>query len=735
LNCFPHVLARVAVVSGLSVILSPGAQAQDNTGMPGETQAQPPGSRLERVEILARQPTDNDLRRRSQVAKQVYGREEMDQYGDTNVADVLKRLPGVSMQGNAPRMRGLGAGYTLILLNGDPAPPGFALDQLSPSQVERIEVTKGTTADQSAQAVAGAINIILKEAPRSSQRDLRLGLGYNADRPTVSGNFTFGEKWGPMSLSVPLSVFEWRRLGQSVSERTQPGTDGLISQSTQAGDQLSYGTGFNMGPRLNWRISEDETLAWQSFLQRGVWNNRSSYTNSALAGSPSLEDNGDARGTWQNVRSNLQWTNNFSAEDRIEIKAGLRSSRGTFDTQTVRDGLPQRRSIGDNTDVGVTQAGKYSRLLNESHSLTAGWDLEWRERDEKREVTERGLPQVTELEGQPFSARIARQALFLQDEWEINKQWSTYLGVRGERIRTESQGLAVALTNTSSVITPMWHVNYKLDPAGRDMVRASITRSYKAPGVSQLLSRPSISSLFPDTSKSNTELSPDRVGNPNLLPELATGLDVAFEKYLAGGGLISVSVFSRNVSDLVRNVTSLQSVGWGSAPRWVSQPVNFSKARTSGLEFEIKGRAAELLPKMFDAKTALNLRSALSFYRSSVEALPGPNNRLDGQQPWSGNVGFDYRVTGKPLTVGGSLGFTPGYLTQQTASQSLEISRARNLDMFAQWTFSRTLSLRLSANNLVPLDTNSQTLSGNGFASSTLTKARTSYSANIEMKL
>ena len=32
-------------------------------------------------------------------------------------------------------------------------------------------------ASQSAQAVAGAINIILKEAPKSSQRDVRLGMG------------------------------------------------------------------------------------------------------------------------------------------------------------------------------------------------------------------------------------------------------------------------------------------------------------------------------------------------------------------------------------------------------------------------------------------------------------------------------------------------------------------------------------------------------------------------------
>ena len=161
------------------------------------------GAKLERVEITGRQ-TDTELRRRAQTAKQVYGREEMDKFGDTNVADVLQRLPGITMQGNAPRMRGLGAGYTLVLINGDPAPPGFALDQLDPAQVERIEVSKGPTASQSAQAVAGAINIILKEAPKRSQRDLRIGLGYRYERPSLGGSLTIGEKWGGISMSLPV---------------------------------------------------------------------------------------------------------------------------------------------------------------------------------------------------------------------------------------------------------------------------------------------------------------------------------------------------------------------------------------------------------------------------------------------------------------------------------------------------------------------------------------------------
>ena len=692
------------------------------------------GAKLERVEISGKQASD-DLRRRAQVAKQIYGREELDRNGDTNVADVLKRLPGVTMQGNAPRMRGLGSGYTLMLINGDPAPPGFALDQLDPAQVERIEVTKGPTANQSAQAVAGSINIILKDAPKVSQRDLRLGLGYSVDRPTVSGSFTVGEKWDGYSLSLPISLFQWRNRNDSLTQRFAPGWDGLSSLAQQQGEQFNFGHGFNLGPRLNWKLSDDENVVWQSFLQKGNWNNETTYRNQIVAGNPALEDDGGFQGGWQNVRSNLQWVNHLSAADRMELKAGVSASKGSFDGQTVRLGQPVRRTIADNADLSFTQAGNYTRLLNEAHSLTVGWDLEWRQRDEMRRVTENGLPLLAEFEGQPFSARIARQAFYMQDEWEISKQWSTYLGVRSEQIATRSEGALATLSNTSNVFTPMVHLNYKFDAAGRDLLRASVTRSYKAPDLSALMARPAVSSQFADTSKPNTELSPDRMGNPALLPELATGFDMALEHYLPAGGLVSVGFFYRQIDHLIRNVTALQTVDWSGVPRWVSRPVNFSRAMTRGLEVEIKGRAGELLPALVDPKLPLNLRASVNVYQSAVEALPGPNNRLDAQQPWSGNIGFDYRFASVPMNLGASLAFTPGYTTQQSLTQSSDQSRSRSIDMFAQWVFSRTVSARFSVNNLVPLDAESRVVTADGYATDTWRSGRTYFNFGVEIKM
>ena len=691
-------------------------------------------SRVERIEIGARQ-TGTDLRRAAMVAKQIYGRDELDKYGDSNVLDVLKRLPGVNLQGGAPRMRGLGSGYTLILINGDPAPPGFALDQLSPSQIERIEVTKGPSADQSAQAIAGAINIILKDAPRISQRDMRLGMAYVAEHPTANGNFTFGERIGSLALSLPVSGFQWRNRNFSSTARFMPGADETPARSIQMGQQEVWGHGLNLAPRANWKISDEETISLQSFIQKGFWNNRTKYENQVLSGFPSLDDDGEQHGTWSNLRGNVQWINRFSDSQRIEVKGGVQVSLGTHANQSYRDQLPRLISTGRNDDRSLTQAGKYTQLLGDAHSLTLGWDLEWRQREEARRTTELGVLQLPEFDGQPFSARIGRQALFVQDEWELSPHWSTYLGLRIERISTQSRGIAAPVENTSKVLTPLWHLNYKFDAKSRDLIRASLTRSYKAPELNSLLARPAINTLFTDTSASNIEMSPDRVGNPGLRPELASGFDIAYEKYLNGGGMLSVGVFHRRIRDLIRSVISLESVDWATAPRWISRPTNFSRAQTTGIELEVKGRANELAPGLFDPDLALNLRGAISFYRSRVEVLSGPNNRLDGQQPWSGNLGLDYRFAAIPLTAGISMNYTPGYATQQTATQSLEQTPSRDLDMFMQWTFSRMMSLRLSANNMCPLDTLTTTALSTGYSTAVTRRTLTRWGAMLEVKL
>ena len=57
-------------------------------------------------------------------------------------------------------------------------------------------------------------------------------------------------------------------------------------------------------------------------------------------------------------------------------------------------------------------------------------------------------------------------------------------------------------------------------------------------------------------------MAPDRIGNAALSPELATGLDIAYENYLSNDGIFSVGIFHRNLTNVVRNLTELRNVTW-----------------------------------------------------------------------------------------------------------------------------------------------------------------------------
>jgi outer membrane receptor for ferrienterochelin and colicins len=694
-----HKPAKSAGILRTLMLLAPlGVFAQDvSVGSPAESSGSGQTSVIQRVEIVARQGS-TELRRAASFAKQVYGREELDRYGDTNALDVMRRLPGVNVDSGGPRMRGLGAGYTQILINGDPAPPGFNLDQLSPSQIERIEVIKASTAEQSAQAVAGSINVVLKEASRRSLSNLRLGLGTGKDRPLGNVNYSISESVGPFNMSLPISLFEWNRQVRNMVDRKMEGADGQPAVSEQLGTATSWGWGYNFAPRFNFKVSDEQTIALATFFQKGYWNYRTDYINRAVSGNPVFDDDAIQGGYWENRRANLTWINRFSQDQRIEIKAGVQQSRSAFDLRNLRAGATQLQTAAINQDDAITQAGKYSQLLGSAHTLTAGWDLENRDRQEMR-TTSNGAGQalLPRFEGQPFLAQMRRQAIYIQDEWEISPQWQLNLGLRNERIASESSNASLPVLNVSSVLSPLAHVSYKFDPKSRDMVRASLTRSYKAPGLSALLSRPVINGAYANTNQTNTYLSPDRIGNPTLSPELATGLDIAYENYLNNDGIFSVGIFHRNLTNVVRNLTELRNVSWATAPRWITQPQNFSDAVTSGLEFELRGRASDLMPQLLGNAKALNLRTSLSFYRSSIAALPGPDNRLDGQQPWSASLGFDQRISGLPLSVGGNLSITPGYDTRQTAEQFLKRSTIKGIDLFAMMPLSPTMSLRAAA--------------------------------------
>ena len=181
---------------------------------------------------------------------------------------------------------------------------------------------------------------------------------------------------------------------------------------------------------------------------------------------------------------------------------------------------------------------------------------------------------------------------------------------------------------------------------------------------------------------------------------MADGIDLGYERYLGGGGLVGANLFHRRIRDVLRTLTTLETVPWSTTPRWVARPVNFGRATTSGLELEAKGRIDDIWP---DAPR-IGFQANAAFFTSKVKNVPGPNNRLDEQPKATYNLGLDYRLRNLPLGFGGSWNRVPAYDTRLSDTQARFTGVKSVLDAYAVWRFSESTRLRLSVSNAAPID-------------------------------
>ncbi|MFN8900196.1 MAG: TonB-dependent receptor plug domain-containing protein [Pseudomonadota bacterium] len=699
---------------------------------PRPAQATAPASDApsQRVEITGGRESDAEQRRQSTAARIVIGREEIDKFGDATIGEVLRRLPGVTPpagppgRGGPPRMRGLGGGYTQLLIDGQRVPPGFSLDQLTPEQVERIEILRAPTAETGARAIAGTINIVTREGFKRRLNDLRVGTGYE------NGGFTPGISWtrndsiDDFIYNVSLSVFRPHRISTGTTDTTVTdlASGALLGAERSEARTEERRSGVALTTRLQWRLGtsgDSLVLSPTMFHSEGRIERRFTLAQS-VPPAPALPlydfGQGSTESRFTNLRVNGQWRQRLgSSGPRLEL--GGYVGRWSSASDTLRDefrsgqAAPLRSTddIARTRESSVNLTAKLSGLAGtqpgREHSLVGGAELEGVKRRETRTLTENGLPQLADF-GDEFEATTLRTAAYLQDEWAVNPNWSLHAGLRWEGIRTQGDAGSAGdrPTKRSSVWTPLVHVLWKPDPKKRDQLRLSLTRSYRSPGTQALIARPGINGRFP-ASGPNDPTSPDSAGNPNLKPELATGLDLALERYLDGGGVLSANVFHRNISNLMRSVTTLETVSWSPVPRWVSRQQNIGDAVTQGIELEAKYRLDQLIA----GAPRVEMRHNLALFRSRVDGVPGPDNRLDQQARGTANLGADYRLRGLPFTLGGNLNWVPGYRTQLAADRAVTVNTRRVWDGFVLWTVSPALGVRLLGSNLDPRDSLSTT--------------------------
>lgn len=706
----PQGAARAAATAAAA------ASAPAGTPRSSPTAARPPGaaaSAPQQVEVRGQGAGDpNAERRRSTASRIVYGREEIDRMGDSTLGEVLKRLPGVTIggppgRGGTIRMRGMGGGYTMIMIDGQRMPFGFSLDSIAPEQIERIEIMRAPVAEHSARAIAGIINVVMREDFKRAANDLKIGGGAEGPRGQGGANWIYSGQTEALGYNLTATVLD-QRLGQQSTSRVRS-VDG---QGQPTLEQLSTSTGQDhrqalfMNGRLQWRLGPGHNLELMPFLSSTRTRSRSAGTlqqplNTGAGDTDAAYDHSATAGEVHTrmARLNAVWLRPTDSGGRLQMRLGTMQARNERVTRRhefddADDLILDRHEDGGARDRSIDFNGKFSQLLAESHSFSTGWELQRGQREDRLRTLVNGAPVLTEF-GDNLEASTLRLAAFAQDEWEWSKTFSFYLGARWEGIETRGDTAEGSVRNRSSVLTPLAHMVWKLPDAPRDQLRLSLTRSYRAPNTSQLIARPTISTLYPDTSGPNQPTSPDRAGNAALKPELAWGLDLALEHYLDAGGIVSANVFLRRIDNLIRTVIAQEAVSWAGVPRWVARPQNIEGVLSAGLELEARVRASDL----WATELPLTLRANASIYRSRVDGVPGPDNRLDQQPTYTLNAGFDWPLRGTPLTVGGNFNFTPAYVVQQIDSQVYRQGLKRVIDAYALWRLSPAASLRLNIAN------------------------------------
>jgi len=732
-----HHRCRALLGAALAAAAAQSLHAQTTT-------APAPAPAPQQVEVTATLPDNQQERRQSSAAKIVIGRDEIERMGDGTVGEILKRLPGVVVSGRPGRggdvrLRGLGNGYTQILIDGERMPRGFSLDSIEPDQIERIEILRAPTAETGARAIGGTINVVLREDVRRHQQSLRLALGSEQGQPQANLSWTRSDQAGPLDYTLTATANH-----RDQRDQTRLHTQGWDAEGKPVLDQRLQGQSRNqqdsafVSARLRWRDGRD---SWelQPYLTHSQ--GRSSGSNTlvqSLGSAPAPYASSSSTGTASTTlaRAAGSWLHLTDDGARLQLRLGsaLAQSDNRGDKQQLDSAGASVNHLVDDSrqrDIGLSHSGKYSALVADTHSLVAGWELQSNQRNDHQLSTQNGVNQLAAF-GDDVQARTLRLAGYVQDDWSPSRQFGLNAGLRWEQIGTRSDSALAAVRNTSSVWAPLLHAVWRLPDAPRDQIRLSLTRSYRTPSTAQLIARPSLSTLYP-ASGPNQPTSPDRAGNPALRPELATGLDLAVEHYLEASGIVSANVFVRRIHNLIRTVRSQQTVDWSPVPRWVSQPQNIGGALASGLELEAKGRAADLgLPAW-----PLTLRANTSLLWSRVDQVPGPNNRLDQQPRYTANLGADYSLRGWPLTLGANLNFTPSFVVQQLDAQRYEQGVKRVIDAYALWRLNAQAQLRLSLANLAARDYDSATTvtSDDNSSQRQDTLARTHTAANLRLEL
>jgi TonB-dependent receptor len=230
----------------------------------------------------------------SLTIKNVISPEKLQQNPDANAIEAIGRLPGISVdrsggEGAGFRLRGLDQSYSTVTINGEPLPVG--LNSISTYALQGVEVYKSLTPNLEGNAVAGTVDLTLRQAPKGFHYNILAQSGYNAINNDFS-NYSLVGQLSNRFLNDKLGVLlmlNTERANRSV-DVINVGYNTNYTIDTEAPFYINT-MSYNINKRINYKKSANfsldfiagssTTLNFHSFLSvsDSYTSNQSKYYN------------------------------------------------------------------------------------------------------------------------------------------------------------------------------------------------------------------------------------------------------------------------------------------------------------------------------------------------------------------------------------------------------------------------------------------------------------------------
>ncbi len=668
-----------------------------------------------------------------------YNQEYFQKFEPLTVGDALKRVPSVTflsdvIEADGVRLRGLSPAYSQVLINGEKVPGSdadrsFWVDRIPAELIKSVEIVRSSTARRTGDAMAGTININLRDAYSLDGGYVRAGLSNFRDNETLGNlGLVWGGALGQGRVILGLNAQGRRNPKEKFSYRYDaPVSEGgaFVNREDQTdlrnGKDYSFNANYNtplFGGELDlglFYVKTDREELERSFemnvLNGGVF---SSVRQTGITGNLLSDNKQDVFIDQDNYTLNAKFKKEVLGG---KIKLGLAYSAFNEDIKDTEVEVDFNRSnprfTGDYVTTDKTDEELNTKLAFE-REMTNGmkYEIGYEYNIKNREVlikTQRNRFNLTSaariyntlsenpyrFSTLPFNALVpqtggdneieeARNEFFIAFDGKKDKMDYEF-GARYAMtdVSILDRTAATNLMNTKTdygFLLPSASIRYNLSANDRILISAAKT-----------IRRPSFDMMSPALLEAEYGDN-DFIGNSKLKPESAIGFDIGYERKIGKRGIMGVNFFYRDVTDLIEvyNTGAEGSEGTGT---FVLSARNLGDGKVQGIELDFSSPLTVIgLPN-----TGLFLN--YSWLDSEVKDEFG-TRLFNDQSDYVMNIGMVHEIP----TYGMSFGATyrkQGDAFGRIIGEEVETSYSGELEIFAEKSFGKNLTLRLVGSNLL----------------------------------